>query len=134
MSLLAQQHIGQYPELVQTRLIELRSLIYNVAEELALGQVEESLKWGELSYQAKHGSPIRIDWKRKTPDSYYLFFSCNTKLVDTFGQLYADKLDFEGSRAIKLSLCSELSEHAIKHCIELGLRYKKLKHLPLLGC
>lgn len=123
----------QYPDSARHQLSSLRSLILQTAGHLQLGAVEESLKWGEPSYHVKTGSPIRIDWKPDTPHSYYLFFNCNTKLVDTFRVLYGDVLAFQGNRAIVLSLSAALPEPVLRHCIELALTYKKRKHLPLLG-
>ena len=122
-----------YPDEVRNKLEALRNLILQTAGQLQLGAVEESLKWGEPSYHVKTGSSIRIDWKPDTPHSYYLFFNCNTKLVDTFRVLYGDVLAFQGNRAIVLSLSAALPEPVLRHCIELALTYKKRKHLPLLG-
>lgn len=124
---------NEYPEDARKKLLDLRTLILNIASELELGEVEETLKWGEPSYSVKSGSPIRIDWKLKSPSNYYLFFNCKTTLVDTFRELHVDTLAFQGNRAIVLRLHDDLPEQAIKQCITLGLTYQKVKHLPLLG-
>ena len=124
---------NDYPKEVKPNLLELRSLILMVAAELDLGAVEETLKWGEPSYSVKSGSPVRIDWKLHSPNNYYLYFNCQTKLVDTFRELYSDILTFQGNRAIVLQLSEPLPEGTVKHCIELALTYHKIKHLPLLG-
>ncbi|AOT08683.1 DUF1801 domain-containing protein [Pseudoalteromonas luteoviolacea] len=124
---------GDYPELVRARLEALRGLIFEVARELDLGVVEESIKWGEPSYKVKLGSPIRIDWKPATPKKYCMFFHCQTKLVDTYKALYGEVLQFQGNRAIVLSLSEPLPKVIIKHCLELALTYQQRKHLPLLG-
>ena len=123
----------EYPKHVRIRIEELRNIVLTIASELKLGEVEESLKWGEPSYSVKTGSPVRMDWKQKTPSRYYLFFNCQTKLVDTFRELYGEELEFEGNRAVVLNLSTPLPEIAIKSCIELALTYKKRKNLPLLG-
>ena len=123
----------EYPEKVRLRLEELRTLIFKLASDLELGEVEESLKWGEHSYSVKTGSPIRTYWKLKSPNQYYLFFNCQTKLIDTFRELHNDTLEFQGNRAIVLSLSSSLPEAEIKNCLELALTYQQRKHLPLLG-
>jgi hypothetical protein len=128
-----QDKFARYPEDARPSLMRLRELIFQVASELALGAVVENLKWGELSYSVKTGSPIRMDWKPKTPQHFYLFFHCQTKLVDTFRELYSDALVFEGNRAIILNLKSPLPELQLKHCITLALTYRNIKHLPLLG-
>ncbi|WP_299270041.1 DUF1801 domain-containing protein [uncultured Psychrosphaera sp.] len=128
-----QNKLSQYPANISTALNALRKLIYSLVDELELGDIEETLKWGEPSFKVKTGSPIRIDWKAATPDNYYLFFNCQTKLVDTFRELYSDVLEFQGNRAIVLTLNQPLEEAKIKHCLTLALTYQKVKHLPLLG-
>ena len=50
-----------------------------------------------------------------------------------FRELYAEELEFQGNRAIILSLSQPLPEAVIKHCLELALTYQQRKHLPLLG-
>ena len=125
--------LQNYPENAQSALNHLRTLIFDVAKELDIDDIEESLKWGEPCYSAKTGSPIRMDWKLKTPEYYYLFFNCQTKLVDTYRELYTDTLECQGNRAIVLSLSEPMPENEVKHCIALALNYKQIKHLPLLG-
>ncbi|PIE41703.1 MAG: hypothetical protein CSA49_02130 [Gammaproteobacteria bacterium] len=126
-------HFDKYPENARIRLEELRRLVFHLAAELELGEVEESLKWGEPSYSTKTGSPLRMDWKPKSPDKYYLFFHCQTKLLDTFRELYGEALEFQGNRAIVLPLAEPLPESAIRYCLTLALTYQQRKHLPLLG-
>ncbi len=128
-----QYKLHTYPEHISARLLKLRNLIIEIAEAQGLGAVEETLKWGEPSYAVKGGSPVRIDWKQKTPDQYFIFFNCNTKLVETFRLLYADDLQFEGNRAIILSVNTPLPEDTIRHCLALALNYKSIKDLPFLG-
>lgn len=127
------RHFDGYPEMVRARLTELRSLIIQTASDLELDDVDETLKWGEPSYTVKTGSPIRMDWKPTSPDHCFLFFNCNTKLVDSFREIYGDELALEGNRAIVLTLADPVPRKAIAHCIELALTYKKRKALPLLG-
>ncbi|KPL93548.1 DUF1801 domain-containing protein [Vibrio splendidus] len=126
-------HFDEYPDDVRGRFEELRSFIFELSSDLGLGEVEESLKWGEPSYSVKTGSPIRIDWKLKSPNNYYLFFNCKTKLIDTFRELHDGTLAFQGNRAIVLNLTEPLPKAPIKQCLELALTYQQRKHLPLLG-
>lgn len=133
MNPLVLEKFSGYPEEARTKLQCIRALIFELSAELNLGEVEEALKWGEPSYSVKSGSPIRFDWKAKSPEYYYLFFNCKSKLVDTFRELYSDTLVFQGNRAIELKLSEPLPEAEIKHCLELALTYHKIKHLPLLG-
>ncbi len=60
-----------YPSEVKPKLLFLRQLILQTAVETeGVGVVEETLKWGEPSYVVAGGSPIRMDWKAKTPEQY----------------------------------------------------------------
>lgn len=111
----------------------IREMILAEAKENGLGEVEETLKWGEPSYLVKGGSTVRYDWKEKSPDQYAIYFNCNTKLVDTFKELYGDKFRFEGNRAIVFGIKDFLHKKELKHCIKLTLTYHKVKHLPMLG-
>ena len=122
-----------YPPSIVTKLLELRELILSVITECGLGEYKETLKWGEPSFLVSGGSTVRFDWKEKDQDHFFVFFNCNTSLVDTFRELYSDELEFEGNRAIVLKLSEPLPVNPLRHCIELSLRYKSIKHLPLLG-
>jgi len=133
MNVEIQEKFDSYPEYIRPLLLQLREIIFSVAENLDLGEVDESLKWGEPSYQVQGGSPIRMDWKEKHPDQYFLFFHCQTKLVDTFRELYSESLMFEGNRAIVLQPNKKIAQKVIRHCVEMAMTYKSKKHLPLLG-
>jgi len=122
-----------FPDAIQASLLQLRQFVLEVAKECDLGSVHESLKWGELSYSVKGGSPIRIGWQSKSPDEYCVFFHCQTTLVETFKEIYGDLFAYEGRRAIVLQLSNPVPVEELKHCISLALRYHKRKHLPLLG-
>jgi hypothetical protein len=128
-----QHRFNSYPEHIKPILEKVRSLILEVAETNKLGNVKETLKWGEPSYLVKGGITVRFDWKEKTPDQYYILFNCKTKLVDTFRELYSDILNFQGNRAIVLNIQDSAPLQAISHCIELSMKYKSIKHKPLLG-
>jgi hypothetical protein len=58
-------HFQSYPVTVRKKMFALRELIFSVAAETeGIGELEETLKWGEPAYltaQAKSGSSVRID-------------------------------------------------------------------------
>lgn len=123
-----------YPEHIQKKLLFLRQLILDTAAETTgIDTVEETLKWGEPSYITKRGSTIRIDWKKSTPHQYAMYFNCNTKLVDTFKELYRDRFNYEGNRAIVFDENEEIPVDELKQCILSSLTYHTRKHLPMLG-
>jgi len=115
-------------------MLALRQLVFDCASESdEVGEVEETLKWGEPSYLTKGGSTIRMDWKSKSPAQYAMYFNCNSNLVETFRELYRNRLSFQGNRAIIINLEEPVPVPELKHCITLALTYHKRKHLPLLG-
>lgn len=123
----------KYPPDMRKRLLFLRTLVLQTADELQVGKIEETLRWGEPSYIAKQGSAIRMDWKERDPEHYALYFNCNTTLVETFEVLYGHLFCYEGNRAIVFTRMELIPVKQLKHCIGLSLQYHRLKHLPLLG-
>lgn len=125
---------NSYPKSVKKQMFYLRELVLNTASKIEeLEKLEETLKWGEPSYIAKHGSTLRMDWKAKFPNQYAMYFQCSSRLVSTFKTIYKDTFKFEGNRAIVFQLNDEIPETELKHCILLTLTYHKRKHLPILG-
>ncbi|MDO6583461.1 DUF1801 domain-containing protein [Photobacterium sp. 2_MG-2023] len=122
-----------YPAHIKPVMLNLRSVVLGVAKAHDLGNVEEALKWGEPSYQVKGGSPVRMNWSSKDPAHYFLYFNCNTRLVDTFREVYGHSLSLQGNRAIVLNVADPLPAAIVSHCVELAFNYKRLRHLPLLG-
>ncbi len=124
----------KYPGPVSSKLLNLRSIIIEAAEEMEdLTNMEETLKWGEPSYLVKSGSTIRIDWKPRTPDQYAIYFKCTSALVPTFRSIYKGLFTFEGNRAITFQMEEKIPKKELKSCIRAALNYHKVKHLPTLG-
>ncbi len=125
---------NQYPKHMREKLMFLRQLIIDTASETEeVGELEETLKWGEPSYLTKTGSTIRINWKKSKPEQYAVYFHCKTKLIDTFKELYKDVFKFEGNRAIVFNEGDEIPINELKHCISISLTYHRRKKLPMLG-
>ncbi len=116
-----------YPLPVQRRLLELRSLIFDVAKKTSgVGQLEEALRWGQPSYltsETGSGSTIRIDQIKNEPSKYGIYFICTSGLIDDFKELYRDEMDFIGNRSIVFGIADRLPEDALRHCISLALTY-----------
>lgn len=125
-----------FPKETKEKLMVLRQLIFDTAKEIdSVGEIEETLKWGEPSYltsQSKSGSTIRIN-KRKSKDEYAMYFHCQTNLVSTFRQIYPDEFSYEGNRAIVFNKNENIPINELKHCISLALTYhlnkKSRKHI-----
>ncbi len=123
-----------YPKRVKQKMLHLRKLVLSAASETeGLEKLEETLKWGEPSFLTKFGSTVRMDWKEKTPDQVAVYFKCTSKLVPTFKEVYKDKFNFEGNRAIVFKLNEKIPEAELKHCFAMALSYHQIKNIPLLG-
>ncbi|MEQ8425478.1 MAG: DUF1801 domain-containing protein [Cyclobacteriaceae bacterium] len=126
--------LESYPPKAGNKLRQLRKLILDTAKQTeGVDKLVETTKWGEPSYLTKKGSTIRMDWKQKTPDKFYMYFICTTELVNTFRLMLGDELQFEGNRAIVLDLKEKIPSSALKRCVTLALTYQKVKNLPMLG-
>ena len=122
-----------YPKDVKTKLLFLRQLIFDVASETdGVGELEETLKWGQPSYlttKSKSGSLIRIDRIKSQEGKYALYFHCQTTLIDTFKEMYPGKFEFGGNRSIIFSGEDAIPVNALRHCISMALTYHFNKKL-----
>ena len=125
--------IETYPTQAKIVATTIRELIFATAKAENSEIIEETLKWGEPSFKATKGTPIRMDWKEKTPDKFYIFFNCQTAMIDTCREIYGTRLSFEGNRAIVLTLSEELPIEILQRCFSLAVKYQLLKQLPFLG-
>lgn len=123
----------EIPKSVRTRLLELRELILNVAAETeGVGELEETLKWGQPSYltsQTGSGTTIRIDQVKSCPDQYAMYVHCQTTLIDSFREMYGDLFRYEGNRSIIFNVHEELLVDALSHCIAMALTYHMDKNI-----
>lgn len=127
------QAFDSYPDKQREKLLNLRRLILDVASEIGINDLEETLKWGEPSYLTAKGSTIRVAWRKSSPQQYGIFFNCNTSLVETFREIYPDTFTYEDNRAIIFEINDQIPTKELIHCIDLSLRYHTIKHLPMLG-
>ena len=119
-----------YPQHVKLKLLALRELIFKTAAATnGVGEIEETLKWGEAAYVTKNksGSTVRIDWKKKDPDHYAMYFHCQTNLVETFRTIFPHDFKFEGNRALVFSLNDEVRQDSLSMCIAASLTYHAKK-------
>jgi hypothetical protein len=124
---------NSYPSKFKTKLLNLRRLILDTAAAIeSIGEIEETLKWGEPSYltpNSKSGSTIRIAWKESKKDQYSIFFKCTADLIPTFKEKFPGKFKFGGNRSIDFRLNDKVPEKELKQCIALALTYHRNKKL-----
>lgn len=116
-----------YPETVNKKLLTLRTLIFEVAAEIKeVGELEETLKWGEPSYLTSEtgaGSTIRIHWQVSRPDEYTMYFNCKTTLIAAFKERYPDSFQYGGNRSIIFNMNDNINGEDLKDCIAMALTY-----------
>lgn len=116
-----------YDKEMREKLLGLRQLIFaTAAQTKGVGRLEETLKWGQPSYLtsgSKSGSTIRIDSVKSVPDRYAMYFHCQTRLMETFREIYPHMLTYEGNRAIVFDVTEKIPEQPLQHCIALALTY-----------
>ncbi|TGN08526.1 DUF1801 domain-containing protein [Leptospira ilyithenensis] len=120
-----------YPEKLREKLLYLRQLILDTASgNEVVGNLEETLKWGEPSYlttQTKSGSTVRIHTVKENPEQYAMYFNCKTNLVDGFRKKYSTKFTFGGNRSIIFHLKDKIPVKELEDCISQALTYHKKK-------
>jgi Domain of unknown function (DU1801) len=122
-----------YPKPLKAKLLALRRLILDTAAATkGVGELQETLKWGQPSYlttATKSGSTIRIDQVKASASQYAVYFHCQTDLVATFRELYP-KLTYAGNRAVIFNAENAIPEAALRHCVALALTYHLRKRKP----
>lgn len=122
-----QETFDNYPKSIKSRLLYLRELIFKTASQTpGVGDIEETLKWGEPSYvtsQTHSGSTVRIDWKKGTPEHYCMYFNCKTTLVDTFKEIYGKLFTYGGNRSLIFHKDDMLPLNELSDCIAMALTY-----------
>jgi Domain of unknown function (DU1801) len=121
-----------YPPALRKKLLALRQLILDTAASTeGVGEIDETLKWGEPAYVTvnKKGSTVRID-RKKGLDRYAIYFNCNTTLVDTFRSMFPHGFSFEGNRAMVFEVGDALPKEELAFCVGMALTYHLKKHAP----
>ena len=116
-----------YPKNMREKLTFLRKLIFETAAATeGVGELEETLKWGEPSYltpKTKSGSTIRIDRIKSQEEQYAMYFKCTTNLVETFREKYPNQFKYGGNRSIIFNEDDEIPVKELSDCISLALTY-----------
>ena len=115
------------PPALRAALLELREHILEAAAGSGrVGELAETLKWGEPAYLPKKahvGTTVRINAVKGSADRYAAYFHCQTSLLESFRHLYPDGFTFEGNRAILFRVGEPVQVEALRHCLTLALTY-----------
>ncbi len=122
-----------YPAPARRDLLALRELVFAVARLTpGVGNIEETLKWGEPAYLTKNGagSTVRMDWKPKAPGEVALYFNCQTSLVENFRAMFPKDFGFVGNRALVWPVGDKPPKDALRFCLAAALTYHAQKRTP----
>jgi hypothetical protein len=118
-----------FPAPAKAALLHVRALIFETAAQQDVGQIEETLKWGEPAYLTapRIGSTVRLGWKKKQPDHGAIFLNCQTTLIGDLRAAFGGELTFQGNRAILLPLANMPPDAVVGMCISAALTYHRAK-------
>ena len=124
----AVKHVyDRYPSRIQSCILSVREWVFDCAQrDPRVGQLEETLKWGEPSYLtpvSHSGSTLRLAWHPKYPNQYGLYVNCRTRLIDIFKETQGDLFRYEGNRAILFDIDDTLPQADLCDCITMILTY-----------
>lgn len=122
---------ANFPTQARLALEAVRARIFEVAaSNPAVGEIDETLKWGEPAYltpQTNSGSTIRLGWKPAMPDHGAIYLNCQTTLIADMRNLYPSAFEYQGKRAALFSLTQPPEPDILSHCIEMALTYHSRK-------
>jgi hypothetical protein len=114
---------------LQAQLGPFRRLILDTAARTqGVGEISESVKWGEPSYTPAIkgiGSSVRLAPRKDGKVSIH--FICHTGLINRFRVQYPNELTFEGNRTIVIDTQNPPPLEALRHCISMALTYFRTK-------
>jgi hypothetical protein len=126
------QSFAAYPKAIREKLLLLRELIYQIAEDSdEIGRIEETLKWESPSYLTiapKSGTTIRLCQARTGGDDIAICVHCQSSLVSEFKEIYPE-LRYDGNRCLVFNAYDKLPLAAIKHFLAAALTYHHRKKL-----
>lgn len=121
----ARDAFAAFPQPARDRLTDVRTLIYDIAATLPVGQIEESTKWGQPSYatpDTKAATPIRLGLTKSGDPA--IFTHCQSTVMSDFRALAPPDMVFDGNRALHLPADQPLDPNTIAPLIRAALTYR----------
>ncbi len=120
-----QAKFASFPEPARNGLLQLRALIFDVAETTqGVGSLHETLKWGQPAYltaETKAGSTIRLGVPKH--GGFAVYTHCQTTILSDFRAIFPDGFSYEGNRAIQFENETELPLDKLQMLIARALTY-----------
>ena len=100
----------------------LRELILQTAAEIPeVGPLTETVKWGQPSFAAQKGTPIRIG--RPKSGGFGLFVHCQTRVIPDFQAEFGGAFTFDGTRGVLFERATEIDTNKLRILIQRALTY-----------
>lgn len=126
-----QSVFNKYPASFRRKINTLRDLIFKTVTTLPeIEGIEESLKWGQPSYQSvKKGlsTPIRLHWLKSKPDQIGIYFHCQSSMIKKIKKEFPGKFEIEGKRALIFKESAPLELADLEKIFILALTYHNWK-------
>ncbi|MEH6494330.1 MAG: DUF1801 domain-containing protein [Pseudomonas marincola] len=123
-----------FPPVVRSKLLDIRNLIYTIAtSNEAIGNIEECLKWNQVSYltkSPKSGTTIRLGYKPQT-SQYAIYVPCTTTLIEDTKEMAPQGFSYEKNRALLFNVDAELPIPLMSEFLFRALTYHKQKRKNL---
>ncbi|WP_417834380.1 DUF1801 domain-containing protein [Thalassospira xiamenensis] len=108
-----------YPDDARSALMTIRGWIFELAANIPIGMITETLKWGEPAWVTPSGSgtTIRADWKPKAPDRIAIYVNCQTDLIDRVRSHFDGVLECQGNGRSCLRWIARFPKKQLKPCL-----------------
>lgn len=116
---------ASFPQPARDGLLALRDLIFDLAADLPVGDVDESLKWGQPSYTTtgeKSGTPVRLSLTKQ--GDIAILTHCQSTVIGDFRAICDPSLTFDGNRALHLDPSAPIPTAEITPLIRAALTYR----------
>lgn len=114
--------IAAYPSSARAGVLRLRALILDVARVTPeVGEVEETLKWGQPAFVAEKGSTLRVGQHKQA--CFALFAHCQTNIIAAYTQAFPGWDRIEGNRAVLFDTPEQLEPARLSKLIAHALTY-----------
>ena len=115
------------PEAVRAVALALRDLVFDCAARAGLATPRECLKWGQPAYvPGRGGTTVRIA-QDKGATGCQMLVHCQTTLVEEWRAQFAERLAFQGNRAVLVPAEGNRDDAALRQCIHDALTYHSRK-------
>ena len=118
--------LATVPQPARGRMRELRKIIFAAARVANVGEIEETLKWGQPAYlpaPPRIGTTLRLGWSKTDPERIGVYVHCQTRLLDRYRERFPTEFVYEGNRALKLPVNGPFEETALHQVAVMALTY-----------